>query len=64
MNQSIQIHNLPETVLATLEARAIRRGQSLQEYLHQALVQLARMPTLNEQEAIRDTPIELDQPQG
>ncbi|MEN1729543.1 MAG: hypothetical protein AAGJ52_13990 [Pseudomonadota bacterium] len=53
MNKSVTIDHLPENILTLLEERASKRGQSLQEYLHQALVQLAKKPTLKEEEARR-----------
>lgn len=42
---NIQVKNVPDEIHAVLRARAAKRHQSLQEYILQSLVELARTPT-------------------
>jgi antitoxin FitA len=44
MSTSITIHDLPDDVVAALEARATVAGLSLSEYLRAKLVDLTRRP--------------------
>lgn len=43
---SITIRNVPEEIRNELAARAARAGQSLQEYLHGELVNIANKPDM------------------
>jgi hypothetical protein len=45
---SVTIRDVPAESRNVLAARAARSGQSLQEYLHGALVELASKPDVNE----------------
>lgn len=45
---AVTIRNVPDETRDVLAARAARNGQSLQEFLHHTLVQLAAKPDLNE----------------
>lgn len=45
---SVTIRNVPDDARNTLAARAARNGQSLQEYLRSALIELADKPDLAE----------------
>lgn len=45
---TIQTKNVPDDVHQILRKRAAAAGQSLQEYMLDVLVDLARHPTLNE----------------
>jgi plasmid stability protein len=44
---SITIRNVPEDAHRELAARAALAGQSLQEYLRQALLEMAERPDMN-----------------
>lgn len=45
---NIQVKNVPPDVHSALRDRAASRHQSLQEYILQSLVELARTPTASE----------------
>lgn len=45
---SITVRNVPDETRDELAARAARSGQSLQEYLRAALVEMARRPDLSD----------------
>ncbi len=45
---NLLVRDLPDDVHAALQQRARRRGQSLQQYLTQELVRIARRPSVNE----------------
>jgi plasmid stability protein len=45
---TLQVRNVPEEVLRTLKARAVREGQSLSDYVLVELVRLASTPTMGE----------------
>ncbi len=45
---SVTIRDVPEATRNVLAARAARNGQSLQEFLKSALVQLAERPDVHE----------------
>ena len=45
---NVLVRDLPEETHATLQKRAERRGQSLQQYLASELVRLAQRPTPEE----------------
>jgi len=44
MTKSITVRDVPTEVAEELAARAARTGRSLQEYLRQQLIELARLP--------------------
>ena len=48
MGVQITIRNVPEEVRDTLKARAVRRRQSMQEYLRAELERLASRPSIDE----------------
>ena len=45
---AVTIRNVPDETRNVLAARAARNGQSLQEFLHNTLVEIASKPDLNE----------------
>lgn len=45
---NVLVRDLPEEVHATLQRRAVQRGQSLQQYLAGELKRLAERPSLDE----------------
>ena len=45
---AVTIRNVPDETRNVLAARAARNGQSLQEFLHKTLVEIAAKPDLNE----------------
>lgn len=45
---SVQVKHVPDDVHRELRARAASAGQSLQEYLLERMVELARQPTLRD----------------
>ncbi len=48
MTVQISIRDVPESVRNELAARAARRGQSMQEFLHGELVRMASRPPVEE----------------
>jgi antitoxin FitA len=48
MSSMIQIRNVPEELHRKLKARAALRGQSLSDYLLQAVTELAARPSVEE----------------
>ena len=65
---SVTIRDVPDDARNTLAARAARNGQSLQEYLRGALIELAAKPDLAElmadvrqRKAVLGTEVSVDQ---
>lgn len=48
MPKSVQIRDVPEDVVATMQARAAAAGMSMSEYLRSELVRMAGRPTVAE----------------